>query len=161
MPAHHHPAHPEARLAGHLLTLVTDRKYAALSAELTPLIQPPEKDPVRSALYAGVLTWLVTALTDVVVAHLGSADHGEAFVLEVRTNTGRTLGAPDLPPQEGRFGRAVLALLSGDRVTARTELRDAETETDPTVRVTTLVEALIWLDALLGADTPTTFPDTP
>lgn len=160
MPAHHRLEHPEARLAGHLLTLVTDREFATLSAELTPLVQPPEADPVRSALYGGVLTWLVTALADVVVARLGSADNGEAFVLEVHTTTGRTLGAPDLPPREGRFGRAVLALLSGDRATVRTELWDAENETDPTVRATTLVEALIWLDALLGADTPT-LPDNP
>ncbi|MFE7421754.1 hypothetical protein [Rhodococcus sp. NPDC057529] len=160
MPAYHSRSAPEGRLAGYLLTLVGERDFATLSAELIPLIRPPGPDPVRGALYGGVLGWLVAALAEVVVARLGDADHGESFVLEVHTTAGRTLGAEDLPAREGRFGRAVLALLAGDRAAARTELCDAETEPDPTVRATTLVEALIWLDALLGADT-TDFPDTP
>ncbi|TQC41484.1 hypothetical protein EEB14_54505 [Rhodococcus sp. WS4] len=153
-------AFPGARLAGHLLALVTDHDFDALSAQLRPLVQPPAAGPVRGALYGGVLTWLVTALTDVVTARLGQPEPGESFVLELQTTRGRTLGAEDLPPREGRVGRAALALLSGDPGTARVHLGAAEREPDPAIRVSTLVEALVWLDALLAADTPA-FPDCP
>jgi len=145
-------------VAGHLLTLVADRHLTALSAELSALVQAPRGQPVRRPLYRGVLTWLVTALADVVVARLGPAQDGEAFVLEVRTTAGRTVGAGELPPRQSRVGRSVLALLAGDRALARAQLAAAERDPNPAVRATTLVEALIWLDALLDAETPP-FPD--
>jgi hypothetical protein len=105
-------AYPEARfVAGHLIALVADRDYAALSAELSPLVQSPGSSLPGPALYGDVLTWVVTALADVVVARLGAAADGESFVLEVRTTAGRTVGAGDLPPGQGRVGRSVLALL--------------------------------------------------
>ncbi|WP_160096522.1 hypothetical protein, partial [Rhodococcus sp. T7] len=107
-----------------------------------------------------VLTWLVTALADVVVARLGPAGDGEAFVIEVRTTAGRTVGAGELPPSHGRVGRSVLAMLAGDRDAAQAQLAAAEREPDPAVRATTLVEALVWLHALLDAKTPA-FPDPP
>ena len=151
-------AHPEARLAGHLLTLLGDREVEALSAELSPLVQTTE--PVRRALYGGVLTWLVTALADVVVARLGTPDEGESYVLEVRTTAGRHLGVGDLPARQGRVQRSVLALLAGDRCAARTQLAAAEREPDPGRRAAALVEALVWLDAVLNTDMPA-FPDPP
>jgi hypothetical protein len=154
-------AYPEARfVAGHLIALVADRDYAALSAELSPLVQSPGSSLPGPALYGDVLTWVVTALADVVVARLGAAADGESFVLEVRTTAGRTVGAGDLPPGQGRVGRSVLALLADDRAAARAQLAAAERESDPAVRATTLVEALIWLNAMLEAET-STFPDLP
>ncbi|WP_368680557.1 hypothetical protein [Rhodococcus opacus] len=50
-----------------------------------------------------------------------------------RHSAGRTVGAGDLPPRQGRVGRAVLALLAGDRDTAREQLAAAEREPDPAV----------------------------
>jgi hypothetical protein len=155
---------PEAgSVAGHLLVLVADRNYAALSAELSSLVQARQSWRHARAgrtLYGEVLTWLVTALADVVIARLGPAEEGESFVLEVRTTAGRTVGAGDLPPKQGRVGRSVLALLADDPNAARAHLAAAEREPDPTVRATTLVEALVWLDAMLDAET-TAFPDLP
>jgi hypothetical protein len=77
-------AGPQARLGGHLLALVGDRNFAALSSELSPLVAPAGPESAGRADYGGVLTWLVTALADVVVARLGPAQEGESFVLEVR-----------------------------------------------------------------------------
>lgn len=145
-------------MGGHLLALVGDRNFAALSSELSPLVAPAGPESAGRADYGGVLTWLVTALADVVVARLGPAQEGESFVLEVRTTAGRTVGAGELPARQGRVGRAVLALLAGDRDTARSQLGAAEREPDPAARAITLVEALIWLHALLGAET-SAFPD--
>lgn len=99
-----------------------------------------------SSLY-GCTDLAVTALADVVTARLGAAQDGEAFVLEVRTTASRTVGAGDLPPGPGRAA-------------ARTHLMAAEREPDPAVRATTLVEALVWLNAMLDAET-SAFPDLP
>lgn len=52
----------------------------------------------------------------------------------------------------------MLALLAGDRDTARSQLGAAEHEPDPAARAITLVEALIWLHALLDAET-SAFPN--
>ncbi|EID79858.1 MULTISPECIES: hypothetical protein [Rhodococcus] len=151
-------AQPEARLAGHLLTLLGDRDIAALSAELSPLVH--STDPARRGLYGGVLSWLVTALADVVVARLGTRDDDESYLLEMHTTAGRTLGIGDLPTRDGRVQRSVLALLAGDRAAARTQLAAAEKEPEPVLRARTLVEALVWLDAVLNTDMPV-FPDPP
>ncbi|WP_237737257.1 hypothetical protein [Rhodococcus sp. 21391] len=78
----------------------------------------------------------------------------------MRTTAGRTVGAGELPPSHGRVGRSVLAMLAGDRDAAQAQLAAAEREPDPAVRATTLVEALVWLHALLDAKTPA-FPDPP
>ncbi|WP_271209399.1 hypothetical protein [Rhodococcus wratislaviensis] len=115
---------------------------------------------LRPPLYRRVLTWLITALADVVVARLGPAEDSEAFVLEVRTTTGRAVGAGEFPPQQGRVGRSVLALLAGDRDVVQAQLASAEREPAPAVRATTLAEALVWLHALLDAETGA-FPDPP
>ena len=45
---------PEARLAGHLLALVTDHDVDALSMDLCLLMQPPDMDPSPGPLYSGV-----------------------------------------------------------------------------------------------------------
>ncbi|WP_160098453.1 hypothetical protein [Rhodococcus sp. T7] len=154
-------AYPQARLlAGRLIALVADRDYAALSAELSPLVHAPGNAPGRRGFYGDVLTWLVHSLADVVTARLGTGQKGQSFVLEVRTTAGRTMGAGDLPPEQGRVAQSVLALLADDRGAARAHLAAAEHEPDPAVRATTLVEALIWLNALLDAET-TALPDLP
>jgi hypothetical protein len=128
--------------------------------ELSALVQPAVSERLRPPLYRRVLTWLITALADVVVARLGPAEDSEAFVLEVRTTTGRAVGAGEFPPQQGRVGRSVLALLAGDRDVVQAQLASAEREPAPAVRATTLAEALVWLHALLDAETGA-FPDPP
>lgn len=153
-------AHPEARLAGHLLELLGDRDGAALSAALSPLVRAPGPEPERRSLYGGVLTWLVAAIADVIVARLGYPQDGEAFVVEVHTTTGRHLGLDEVPASGGRLLRSVMALLAGDRAGARAQLEAAEREPAPVLRAETLVDALVWLNMLLDAQLPT-FPDMP
>ncbi|QTJ71204.1 hypothetical protein HYG77_37895 (plasmid) [Rhodococcus sp. ZPP] len=112
-------AYPEAGLAGHLLT--GDGRLAphgvvggAVGAGATA-----RKRTGAAALYRGVLTWLVTALADVVVARSGPGRTGRDFVLEVRTTAGRTVGAGELPQRLGRVGRSALALRSPATGTSR------------------------------------------
>ncbi|MBC2644325.1 MULTISPECIES: hypothetical protein [unclassified Rhodococcus (in: high G+C Gram-positive bacteria)] len=152
--------HREAEVAGHLLALVSEHQYAALGQELSALAAPPDTVPGRGSCYGGVLTWLTGAIADVAVARLGAAVQGESFILEVRTPAGQVVDARQLPPRHARVARSVLALLADDPGTARVYLGAAEREPDADVRVTTLIEALTWLNALLDAPTPA-FPDSP
>ena len=151
---------PDAEVAGHLLALVSEHRYAALGRELSSLLAPPDTVPGRGSCYGGVLSWLTGAIADVAVARLGPATDGESFVLEVRTPSGGTRDARQLPSRQARVARAVLALLAGDPDAARVQLGAAEREPDSQVRVTTLIEALTWLNALLDAPTPA-LPDPP
>ena len=151
---------PDAEVAGHLLALVSEHQYAELGRELSSLMAPPDTVAGRGSCYGGVLSWLTGAIADVAVARLGHATNGGSFVLEVRTAAGGSVDARQLPPRQARVGRAVLALLDGDPDAARVQLGAADREPDAEVRVTTLIEALTWLNALLDAPTPA-LPDPP
>ncbi len=150
----------EARLAGHLVELLGNREMGALSAELSPLVRAPGPERARRSLYGGVLTWLVTAIADVITARLGYPENGEAFVLEVHTTRGRHLGLDEVPASASRILRSVMALLAGDRVGARVQLDAAQSEPSPLVRAETLVDALVWLNVLLDVNL-SAFPDRP
>ena len=151
---------PEAEVAGHLLALVSEHRYTALGRELSSLMAPPDIVSGCGGCYGGVLTWLTEAIADVAVARLGRAAQGESFILEVRTAAGQVVDARQLPTRRARVARSVLALLAGDPAAARVHLGAAEREPDSEVRVTTLIEALTWLNALLDAPTPA-LPDPP
>jgi hypothetical protein len=151
---------PEAEVAGRLLTLASEHRYATLGRELSSLAAPPDIVPGPGSFYGGVLTWLTGAIADVAVARLGRAAEGEAFVLEVRTGGGQVVDARQLPPRQARVARSVLALLAGDPAAARVHLGAAAREPDSEVRVTALIEALTWLNSLLDAPTPA-LPDPP
>ncbi|MBC2644470.1 MULTISPECIES: hypothetical protein [unclassified Rhodococcus (in: high G+C Gram-positive bacteria)] len=151
---------PDAEVAGHLLALVSEHRYAELGRELSSLMAPPDPAAGRGSCYGGVLAWLTGAIADVAVARLGRAAQGESFILEVRTAAGQLVDARQLPPRQARVARSVLALLAGDRAAARAQWGAAERESDSQVRVTTLIEALTWLNALLDAPTPA-LPDPP
>lgn len=151
---------PEAEVAGHLLALASEHRYAALGRELSSLAAPPGIAPGYGHCYGGVLSWLTGAIADVAVARLGPAAEGESFVLEVRTGGGQVVDARQLPARQSRVARSVLALLAGDPGAARVHLGAAAREPDSEVRVTALIEALTWLNSLLDAPTPA-LPDPP
>lgn len=151
---------PDSTVAGHLVALLGDRDMAGLTAELSALVRTPETGSPRRSRYPGVLSWLVTAIAEVVTARLGAPDAGEVFVVEVRTTAGTRVSVEDLPDSGGRVVRSVESLLSGDRAGAHAELAAAAREPIPSTRAETLVEALVLLDALLNANLAG-FPDPP
>ena len=138
-----------AQLGGRLLTLVGDRDFHALAHEISRITCDTGSN---GSVFTAVVTWMVSTIADLVADPTASvADAVDSFISVVPVVHDTPEMDDELPaPAEWLFSAVVNHLQSRHRagsdppppVPADTEL----------ARVQALVEALLWLDALLERD---------
>lgn len=134
-----------ARLGGHLLTLVGERDFHALA----PAISQIACDVTDRSPFTSVVTWMVTTIADLIADPTASVnDAVDSFVNVVPlVHDGDTLDEELPEPAEWLFTAVVRHLQSRHRTgSAPPPPAPADTALS---RMQSLVEGLLWLDALL------------
>ena len=134
-----------ARLGGRLLTLVGDRDFHALA----PAISQIACDDGDRSVFSSVVTWMVTTIADLVADPTASIDDAvDSFISVIPVVHDTTEFDEELPaPAEWLFTAVVRHLQSRHRTGS--VLPPPEPADSALTRTQALVEALLWLDALL------------
>ncbi|QYB08000.1 hypothetical protein I1A62_28605 [Rhodococcus sp. USK10] len=139
-----------ARLGGRLLTLVGDRDFHALAREISRITCGTGSD---ASAFTAVVTWMVATIADLVADPTASVtDAVDSFISGVVPVVHDTAELnEELPaPAEWLFTAVVRHLQSRHREGSDPP-PPAPADT-ALVRMQALVEALLWLDALLELD---------
>ncbi|MDV7086853.1 hypothetical protein [Rhodococcus opacus] len=138
-----------AELGGRLLTLVGDRDFQALAPEISQIACDHGSD--RSA-FTAVVAWIVTTIADLIADPASSVnDAVDSFISVVPVVHDTAALNEELPaPAEWLFTAVVRHLQSRHR--AGSDLPPPVPADTALTRMQALVEALLWLDALLECD---------
>lgn len=155
---------PEAVLGGRLLTFAGDGDIVGLSQQVTALVYGVTPGETS---YDEVLEWVVTSIAEVITDKMGpiidsEVDGATGDAVTLRTPDGTQLAVDDLPAPERHVWKAIVGTLEGDSRRAHTCLDAVEHGSGPGEQAHALIEAIGWLDRLLGLPAlngPYTVPD--
>ncbi|SEC72340.1 hypothetical protein [Rhodococcus koreensis] len=138
-----------AQLGGRLLTLVGDRDFHVLAREISRITCGTGSD---GAAFTAVVTWMVATIADLVADPTASVtDAVDSFISVVPVVHDAPELDDELPaPAEWLFS-AVVSHLQGRHGAGSGSPPPVPADTE-LARVQALVEALLWLDALLERD---------
>ncbi|TQC45740.1 hypothetical protein EEB14_29830 [Rhodococcus sp. WS4] len=142
-----------AIIGGRLVTLVANRDSATLSHALSAIAFNPHPGCGHPD-YEQVLTWVIEAIAEVIVARLGPAPPEQRFALNVHRKNGDEFDPAALPQSRDWVLRTAGTFLADDPEAGAERVAAAARHPDPVQRATLLADALIWLDFLLDADAP-------
>ncbi|MBC2641275.1 MULTISPECIES: hypothetical protein [unclassified Rhodococcus (in: high G+C Gram-positive bacteria)] len=134
-----------AQLGGRLLTLVGERDFHALA----PAISQIAHDESDRSAFTAVVTWMVTTIADLIADPTASVDDAvDSFISVVPVVHDTTEFDEELPPPAEWLFTAVVRLLQSRHRTGSILPPPVPADSALT-RTQALVEALLWLDALL------------
>lgn len=143
------PERAAARLERSLVELVHCHRLDELSDELKSLTQD---DAPRRPMLRHLLAELATTLAQLIRARIGPLAPDEVLTIQARSDTGERITVDELDPSIRAMLRAVLALVDGRFDDAATQIGFAADDPEPLGRVDAVLEALLWIDALLDVD---------